>query len=764
LATKSTTVGGAGLTRREGEVAALVAEGFTNRQIAEKLFISERTADGHLEHIREKLGVGTRSQIATWFVARAREAAADPRPQEGQRWPPQPTVLFGRERELVEVRDLMLRADVRLLTLTGPPGTGKTRLASWVTLDLAGEFADGARFVDLSPIFDPRLVLSAIGPVVGGRPTLQGLIAVLRAKRLLLLLDNFEQVLPAAGQIAELLIACPELKVMVTSRECLHLLRWEHEYPVQPLQLPDLDHLPPMEVLSTIPAVALFVERARSRKPRFALTEDSGRTVAKICVRLDGLPLAIELAAAAVKLLPPEAILSRLHDHRELATHGGADFPKRHQTLPAAIGASYDLLSVEEQAMLRRLGVFVGGFTLESLEAVCTGDGVPTDRATTILAQLVDKSLIQIDVGGSRYRLLETIREYALDRLNAAGEAKGIMARRDRYLVDLAERARDAARIVSDAEEFDRLQPEIDNFRAAISRAIADRDPEIGLRLGIALSKFWWLSGFLDEGQRLLAELVALADGTSLIEQYPAALRELGSLTGEQLDYSAARVYLERYLAIARPAGDKRGVAQVLYTLGKWAKSYDLTAGRRWDEECLPLARECGDETTVILCLLDLGLIAHLEHDDTTAKSLMDEGVAMARDQGPGIPLAVAVVFLGRLAFDRDDFAEAAARWSESLELSMAIGNVWLVPGLLEYLAKLAVIRSKPLVALRLAGASAALREVIGAPHNPLWYQDFDERMDAAAGGDAKRHPEWLAGRALRVEEAVNLAYGVWDK
>jgi predicted ATPase/DNA-binding CsgD family transcriptional regulator len=751
-----------GLTRRERDVAALVAEGLTNRQIADRLFISERTAESHLEHIRQKLGVSSRSQIATWFVTQSQEPGPD-QSVGHHGWPPQPTVLVGRDRELAEVRELLLRPEVRLLSVTGPPGTGKTRLSSWVALDLMAEFVDGARFVDLSAISDQSLVLSAIAQTVGARPTLDSLIAALRPRRCLLLLDNFEQVIGAGGQIAELLVSCPDIKVMVTSRECLHLLRWEHEYALQPLRLPDMDHLPPATVLSTVPAVELFIERARARNSDFAINDQVGPIVAGICSRLDGLPLAIELAAASVKILPPEAILDRLVKGQDLAVHGGADFPKRHQTLARAIGTSYDLLSPSEKTLFRRLATFVGGFDLDSMTLVCAGHGVATTESTTLVSRLIDKSLVQVDSGSGRYRFLETIREYAQEKLATSGEIEAVNSRRASYFVHLAEQAWEAYDGPLGGRWFERMRLETDNLRAVMDHAVEERDLETSLRLGAALAYFWWLNGFLDEGQARLATMVDLAEKTGEIEKFPEALRELGILTGEQLDYSAGRGYLRRYLAKARNANDNKGIARALTWLGRWAIGDDLATARHLLEESLELRRECGDESRIPYSLAWLALVAHLQHDDAAAELFLDQAIAMARDQRAPLALSVGLVIQGRRAFDQANYDQAASSWIECLEVGTSVGNVWLFPGQFEYLAKLAIIRGRNVIALRLSGAADALRKVIGAPLDPTWYQDFEERINAVGGGDARRHPEWLAGQAMRLEDAVQMAYTAWD-
>jgi len=770
MATPSSASNGSSLTHRELEVATLVAQGLTNRQIADNLFISERTADGHLEHIREKLGVGTRTQIATWYVTRSRHGDLSELTRTRIGWPPQPTVLLGRERELLEVRGLMLRPDVRLLTLTGPPGTGKTRLASSAALDLAGEFDNGAHFVDLSPIFDPSLILSAIGQVLSSQPLLHALAATLRAKRTLVVLDNFEQILPGAVQIAELLASCPHLKIMVTSRECLHLQRWEHEYPVQPLQLPDLGHLPPAHLMSTIPAVALFVDRALARNPQFALSNETAETVAEICVRLDGLPLAIELAAARAKFQTPTAILSGLKGPSDLTIEGGPDFPKRHQTLHEAIAASHTLLSNDERILFRRLSPFVGGFGQESLQAVCAGGRISTGKVVRILAQLVDKSLVHVEVTGNRYRLLETLREYALERLRESGETDAVNSHHTRYFVNLAEETRGALHGPAEAAAFDRLHLELDNFRAVLSRALADGDLNTGLRLGAALSRFWGWRGFIGEGRSLLAAFVEQADATGQLESVPAALRELGYLEARHFGPRAARVYFERYLPMARRLGDHQGAAIALFYLGEsfyldernW-QSLDLKTCRTLLEEALGEARQCDYPPVIAYSLRALGMVSHLQNDESTAARLIDESLTIERELGDSRGVALGLLFRGRIAFDRADYDGAAACYSESLSLYSRGGYLWAIPDLLEWFARLAVISGKPLVALRLAGAADALRQMIGLYDAPFWYQDFDQRMNAIAGGDARRHPEWSAGQTLGFEQAANLAHSVWD-
>jgi hypothetical protein len=405
--------------------------------------------------------------------------------------------------------------------------------------------------------------------------------------------------------------------------------------------------------------------------------------------------------------------------------------------------------------------VFVGGFDLDALEAVCPGHDVPAGAAVTILAQLVDKSLVQVTAGGRRYRLLETIREYALERLSLDDDARAVLYRRDAHFVDLAERACAAFGTAANGGWFERLQQDVDNLRAVMSRAIAEREHATGLRLGAALSMFWRMRGYLGEGQGRLAEVVAAADESGEVERFPAALRELGILTGELSDHAAGKAHLDRYLARARPSGDGPGVAAALVSLGTWTTGEDLCEARRCLEEGLEVARACGDRLRVTVGLYKLALVAHLEGDQAMARSLVEESVARARDVGDDIHLAAGLVCRGRIEFDELRLNDASATWDEALRISMAGGSIWSLPTLLEGFARLSALRGGASVALRLAGASDALREVIGAPRTAIWYQDFDQRMDAAAGGAARSHPDWAAGRALPLDAAVDLAYTV---
>jgi predicted ATPase/class 3 adenylate cyclase len=412
--------------------------------------------------------------------------------------PWQPTPLLGRERELGEVADLLHREDVHLLTLTGPGGVGKTRLALQVAADILEWFPDGAFFVELAPLTDPALLTSTVASVLGvreegGRPVVEVLTAFLRDRQLLLALDNFEHLLPAAPVVSDLLRTCPGVKILATSRAPLHL-RGEREYPVPALALPDPSRPEPVTQLIQYQAIRLFVERAQAAKPAFALTDENAAAVAEICRRLDGLPLALELAAARVKLLPPQALLERLDERLKLLTGGARDAPARQRTLRDAIAWSHDLLSPHDQTLFRRLAVFAGGCTLEAVEAVGNADG----ELDTLegMASLIDESLLrQIDGPGDepRFAMLETIREYGLERLEVSGESGTVQERHATYFASVAEALRPHLYGPDQGRTIRQLEAEQGNLRAALAWAVEHADAAIGLRLTANLRKFWLL-------------------------------------------------------------------------------------------------------------------------------------------------------------------------------------------------------------------------------------------------------------------------------
>jgi predicted ATPase len=411
--------------------------------------------------------------------------------------PPQPTPFVGREREIAAVRRRLLEPDVRLLTLTGVGGTGKTRLAIRVASELQDVFADGVYFVNLAPICDASLVVPAIAQTLSvrepGSPfALEALTSYLRDRHLLLLLDNFEQVTAAAPLIAELLATTRQLKVIVTSREVLHLAG-EYEFPVPPLELPDLKQLPALHAISQYEAVALFIQRAQAVKPDFLVTNANAPAVAEICIRLDGLPLAIELAAARSKVLPPHALLERLNSRLKVLTGGARDLPPRQQTLRGAIDWSYDLLDQSERAFFRQLSVFVGGCTLEAVEAVCAIDGDPAFDVLNGMQSLLDKSLVrQLDdpAGEPRFAMLDTVREYAFERLQASSEFEELRRRHAMYYVRHAEASKPATDGADLAAWLHYLEPELANLRAALDWMLGRSETELALRLFATLQPF----------------------------------------------------------------------------------------------------------------------------------------------------------------------------------------------------------------------------------------------------------------------------------
>src|SRR5919107_1508387 len=451
--------------------------------------------------------------------------------------PAQPTPLVGRESELGEVRDLLRAEGLRLLTLTGPGGIGKTRLGLQVAAELLDEFEDGVFFVALDPITASALVASAIAEPLGvveawDQPLEEGLKDYLGGKELLLVLDNFEQVLGGAPLVGNLLAACPKLKVLATSRSGLRVYG-EQEYPVPPLELPRPGRLPPIDRLSQYEAVRLFIERAKAARPDFSVTDENAPAVAEICARLDGLPLAIELAAARVKLLTPGAMLERLGSRLKLLTGGARDLPERQRTLRGAIEWSHALLEEGEQVLFRRLAVSSGGRTLEALEAICDAEGdLPVDAFEGV-SSLLDKSLLVREEGPeeeSRLVMLETIHEYAREKLRESGEAEGVSGLHAQYFLAFAEEAEAELEGPDQASWMERLEADHDNFRAALSWLLEAGEAESALRIGGALWLFWRSRGHLSEGRRWLSEGLSGGDAA------PAGVRARAMLVLGDLD------------------------------------------------------------------------------------------------------------------------------------------------------------------------------------------------------------------------------------
>lgn len=597
--------------------------------------------------------------------------------------PVQPTPLIGREQEVATIGQLLRRQDVRLVTLTGPGGTGKTRLGIQVASELRDVFVEGVSFVSLAPISDPLLVMPTIAQALGirdkeGHPLSARLAEVLQQQPRLLLLDNFEQVVGAASQLAELLTSCPLLKVLVTSREVLHV-RAEHEFAVPPLALPDPAHLPELAALARFPSVALFLLRAQAIKPEFRLTAANARAVAEICVRLDGLPLAIELAAARMKLLSPQVLLARLDRRLAILAGGARDVPTRQQTLRNTIAWSYQLLNPWEQRLFRRLSVFVGGCTLQAAEAVCTASD---DEVLDGVASLVDKSLLQsIEQTEEaseepRFLMLETIREYALEALTTSGEAAVARQAHADYFLQLAEEAEPALKGPLLVPWLERLEREHDNLRAALQWALEVGKAEMALRLGAALERFWVVRGHRNEGLHFLERALAGSAGVATNVRAKALLAA-ARLAFIQSYYDRGEVLAQESLALFRGLGDRRGIALSLDRLGMaaWRRG-DFRAAGVLMEEDLALFRAVGDQDRVAWSLFTLGLLNNKQGEYTRACALFEESLTLFRELGNKRGVAASLTQLaGTLFVSQGHQAMIYPLLEEGLALDREVGD-----------------------------------------------------------------------------------------
>ena len=625
-----------------------------------------------------------------------------PRPLTNVPLPRNP--LLGRTQELETLCSWLARDDIGLVTLTGAGGAGKSRLALEVALELRSQFADGVFLVRLTPVTDTTRVIPTIAETLGLHETARGnpveaiLTNFLRSRRILLLLDNFEQVMDAASKIAELLEACPRLKILVTSRAPLRL-RGERELVVQPLPVPDWKHTPDLQHLSQYASVALFIQRAQSVRSDFMVTNENAPAVAEICYRLDGLPLAIELAAARIKLLTPQELLRRLSHRFDILRGGTRDLPERQRTLRGAIDWSYNLLTDPARALFRRLSVFSGGCSIESAEAVCNLDGDLHPSVLDQIEALVDASLltpVEGLEGERRFGMLESLREYALERLLESGEANRVHRLHAEFFLRFAQEVEPRVRSAERARWRAILEQDLENIRAVFDWTCASPDSvEIGQSLMIALTYFWaTVSGYMKEGRRQCERFVALMN-----EKTPLSVRAMLLILSRGIflmQGGAETPASERMetIEIARQSGDKHSLGTALLLGGAWAlENNDLAGAARYFGDCQPLFHELGDEWSEALALLWLSNALSFGGEAGRARELLDRSLALARRQGDPWLRVDPLLNMAQEAFSKGDLEEAESTLLEVESVLRTVDDPWHLSWPLTALAHIQLMR-----------------------------------------------------------------------